>query len=157
MGPDQRGLGWEKTAGGQLNAAFWCHGSAGIARFLLHAAQQGVFQQALSLAERAGMAVAEGTRWAGPSRCHGLSGNIELLLDLHIATGNQQWLQRAYTLARLLEAYTTQQDGMRLWFSSDEPGAITPGFLLGYAGIAATLLRLSMADRPTGSLFPRLL
>lgn len=156
MGPDGEGLGWERIVGGTLNAAFWCHGSAGIARFLLHAAQQEVFPQAIELACRAGKAVAEGTRWAGPSRCHGLAGNIEVLLDLHAVTGNQEWLQSALTFAHLLEAYATEQDGMRLWFSDGAPDTVTPGFLLGYAGIAATLLRLGRAGPLEDSRMPRL-
>jgi tRNA A-37 threonylcarbamoyl transferase component Bud32 len=156
MGSDGEGLGWERAAGGTLNAAFWCHGSAGIARFLLHAARQKVFPQAIELACRAGKAVVEGTRWAGPSRCHGLAGNIELLLDLHQLTGDQAWLQAALTFAHLLEAYAIRQDGIRLWFSAEAPDAITPGFLLGYAGIAATLLRLGAASRSKDSHLPRI-
>ncbi|QBD77475.1 hypothetical protein EPA93_16350 [Ktedonosporobacter rubrisoli] len=156
MGHEQQGVGWERNVGGDLNAAFWCHGSAGIASFLLHAAQQKVLPSAIEIACKAGKAVAEGTRWAGPSRCHGLSGNIELFLDLYKLTGNEEWLQAACTFARILEAYATEEDGMRLWLSDEGPAMISPGFLLGYAGIAATLLRLGSLNKSLEASISRL-
>ncbi|HLZ61371.1 MAG TPA: class IV lanthionine synthetase LanL [Ktedonosporobacter sp.] len=156
VGQDRQGLGWPKIEGGEICPAFWCHGSAGIGRFFLHAAQEQIFPQALDLTYSCARAVAEGTRWAGPSRCHGLAGSIELLLDLYELTGEQPWLHTAYTFAHLLEAFAAEQDGMRLWLS-EEPGIMTPGFLTGYAGITATLLRLSTIESPMKHAFPRIL
>ncbi len=156
VGSNQQGLGWSRLEDEkEVCAPFWCHGSGGIGRFFLHAAQEPLFPRALDIARSCGQAVVEGTRWAGPTRCHGLAGSIELLLDLYEMTGEQQWLHAAYTFARLLEAFATEQDGMRVWFAEGS-GSITPGFLTGYAGVAATLLRLSIIDRPKQIIFPRI-
>ncbi len=154
VGREQQGLGWPELDKGEVCGAFYCHGSSGIARFFLHAAQHQHFPQAMDLARGAAKAVADGTRWATPIRCHGLAGNIELLLDMYEVTREQEWLDTAYIFAHLLEASTEVQDGMRVWLA-ENPEMITPGFLSGYAGIGETLLRLGTIARPIRSQLPR--
>jgi lantibiotic modifying enzyme len=139
---DGSGLDWPSTEGGSLPGPFWCHGAAGIGRFFLHAASLGLVPGAEDCAMRAARAAAFGARWAGPAQCHGLAGNIELLLDVYRATGDRAWLNHAHDLARLLEAFAVERDGLLMW-RSDNPDVITPDLMLGHAGIALCLLRLS--------------
>ncbi|HEY0601599.1 MAG TPA: lanthionine synthetase LanC family protein, partial [Herpetosiphonaceae bacterium] len=64
---DGSGLVWPKAPGGDPAGGSWCHGAAGIGRFLLHLAAHG------DVAERAARMVARGARWCGPTQCHGLA------------------------------------------------------------------------------------
>jgi Lanthionine synthetase C-like protein/Protein kinase domain len=138
------GLGWPRWAGTQLNAPFWCHGATGIGQFFLHAAAVGALNDA-GVAERAARAAARGARWAGPTQCHGLAGNIEFLLDVFHATGNRAHLGEAWSLARLLSAFAVEVDH-QLSYVTGSAGEQSPAYMTGYAGIAACLLRLGAAD-----------
>src|SRR6185436_17574206 len=74
--PDGSGLAWPRGIGDALAESCWYHGAAGIGQFFLHAAELGVIPQAAELAARAARTAARGARWAGPTLCHGLAGNI---------------------------------------------------------------------------------
>jgi hypothetical protein len=139
------GLDWPSVAGGGRLGATWCHGATGVGRFFLHAATTNLLPEAADLAARAARTVALGARWAGPTQCHGLAGNIEFLLDMARGTGDRQWLREASTLARLLEAFAAERDGM-LVFCSESPRVHTPDYMVGYAGVAVTLLRLARPE-----------
>ncbi|HYO50997.1 MAG TPA: lanthionine synthetase LanC family protein [Chloroflexia bacterium] len=139
---DQSGVNWPAIEGGPLRHPFWCHGATGIARFLLHAAQLHLFEGAEDLANRAARMSAWGARQAGPTQCHGLAGNIELLLDFYQVTGHASYLSDAYQLADLLTAFSTIRDGNLAWFS-DAYSVCTPDYMVGYAGVAVCLLRLA--------------
>ena len=143
---DQSGLNWPKIEGGDPTAAFWCHGATGIGRFFLHAAQCDLIPDAEEIAHRAAQTVMLGTRWAGPTQCHGLAGNIEFLLDMYRSIGKASYLQNAYHLARLLETFAVEEKG-RVVFPADTPGTFTPDYMVGYAGIAVCLLRLSTPEQ----------
>lgn len=143
---DQSGLAWPSTEDGQPSAALWCHGATGIGRFFLHAAELGALPAASVLAAGAARAAARGTRWHGPTQCHGLAGSIEFLLDMAQSTGEPVYLDDAYTLARLLEAFVVEQQGNRV-VSSEQPDVFSPDYMVGYAGVAVCLLRLSDPDR----------
>jgi hypothetical protein len=143
---DGGGFSWPIDLDGEPFGPLWCHGAAGIGRFLIHAAQLGVSQECWELARRAAAMVFQGGRWAGPTQCHGLAGNIEFLIDMFQATGEKQYLTQAYDLASILEAFAID-DGGRLSWQSETPGVVTPDYLVGYAGIAVCLLRLSCPHR----------
>jgi lantibiotic modifying enzyme len=132
--------------GGALGGAFWCHGAAGAGRFFAHAAQLGILPEAEQVAARAARAVAGGARWIGPTQCHGLAGNIEFLLDMAQATGDRSYRAEAQSLARLLEAFASDREGGLMW-PSESPLVFTPDYMVGYAGVAACLLRLSAPER----------
>jgi lantibiotic modifying enzyme len=126
--------------------AFWCHGAAGIGKFFLHASELGVIPEAGEIAARAARTVAHAARWAGPMQCHGLASNIEFLLDMFQATGKRAYLSEARSLARLLKAFASEQDGMLVWMSN-VPTTVTPDYMVGYAGVAICLLRLADPSR----------
>ena len=124
---------------------FWCHGATGIGRFFLHAAELEAFPDAWEIAARAARFAARGARWSGATQCHGLAGNIEFLLDMAQATGDRAYLAEARSLARLLDAFAGEQDGL-LVFPSEDPDCFSPDYMVGYAGIAVCLVRLSDPD-----------
>lgn len=144
---DESGLDWPVTEGAQPHGAYWCHGATGIGGFFLHLARVQALPEALAIAERAARTVAHGNRACGPVQCHGLAGNIEFLLDMAQSTGNQQYTAWAFELARVLETFALETDGLLVW-SSESPITITPDYQVGYAGIAMTLLRLGNPQRP---------
>ncbi len=135
------GVNWPADENGRPTMAFWCHGAAGITRFLLHLGRVGAHPEALELARAAARVVARGTRWAGVTQCHGLAGNVECLLDMYQATGEAIHLREAGSMARLLPAFAVERDG-RLQVITDGDRS-NPGFSTGSAGVAACLLRLA--------------
>jgi hypothetical protein len=143
---DGSGLNWPSTEGDESAVAYWCHGAAGIGRFFLHAAALDLLPEAEEIATRALRTVARGARWASPPPCHGLAGSIELLLDAYQATDDPAHLAEARSLARLLDAFALEQDGLLVW-PAESPVRITPDYMVGYAGVAATMLRLAAPDR----------
>jgi lantibiotic modifying enzyme len=142
---DGNGLDWPQVEGGK-GARFWCHGSAGVGRFFLHAARLNALPGAARLARGAARGIAHGARWAGPSQCHGLSGNLEFLLDQFSASGDPADYAEIAPTARLLEAFAGERDGL-LVFPADSPEIFTPDYMVGYAGVAVCLLRLSDPKR----------
>ncbi|HEY0734289.1 MAG TPA: lanthionine synthetase LanC family protein, partial [Herpetosiphonaceae bacterium] len=144
---DGSGLIWPREPGGDPSGGSWCHGAAGIGRFLLHLAAHGdVPERAATMAERAARMVGRGARWSGPTQCHGLAGNIGFLLDVFQATGDCAHLDQAYAQARLLDGFIVEQAG-RLVCQSDLPAIFTPDLMLGYGGVILCLLRLSQPER----------
>ncbi|MBI4492790.1 MAG: hypothetical protein HY690_08375 [Chloroflexi bacterium] len=143
---DGSGLGWPTAEGAQVFRPFWCYGAPGIGAFFLHAAQLGALPEALDYASRAARAAARAGRPGNPTRCHGLAGTIEFLLDVFQATDEPAYLAEARSLVRLLEAFAQEQEGTLRW-SSDAPEVFTPDYMVGYAGVALCLLRLSAPER----------
>jgi tRNA A-37 threonylcarbamoyl transferase component Bud32 len=145
---DGTGLAWPTIPGSAPAMPFWCHGATGIGRFFLHLAQMHAFPGAGQILIQAARSVSLGARWAGPTQCHGLSGNIEFLLDMFQFTGDDAYLADAHQLARLLEAFSRERDGLLVW-SSDSPEVVTPDYMIGYSGVAVCLLRLGAPERLT--------
>ncbi len=102
---DESGLNWPRTEGGPPTAPFWCHGATGIGRFFLHAALCDILPEARDIAARAARTTACCTRWANPTQCHGLAGNIEFLLDMFQATRDLTYLADARSLGKLLTTF----------------------------------------------------
>ncbi len=142
---NESGLSWPREVGGEPHPSYWCHGSTGIGRFFLHCARCNVVSDAGSIAARAAHTVIHTTRWASPTQCHGLAGNCEFLLDMYQTTGDSAYLSDAFLLGGLLETFVQEQHGYTV-FSSDSPTTFTPDYMVGYAGIAMCLLRLSSPE-----------
>lgn len=145
---DGSGAEWPVTEGGQPVGAMWCHGSCGIARFLLHASKFDCLDGAFDLACRAARTVAFGARSLGPTQCHGLAGSIELLFDFHLHSGECHFLEEAYELAQIMEGFAVEREG-RLRWCSDRGDITAPDYMVGYAGVAVCMLRLAQPERPT--------
>jgi tRNA A-37 threonylcarbamoyl transferase component Bud32 len=142
-----RGLNWPTldAPADRPTGAFWCHGAAGIGRFFLNLSAAGVFPDALEIARDAARTVSASSRNVGPTQCHGIAGNIEFMLDMYQMTRNDQFLNDAYCLARILETFSRERNGRLVWLS-DAPRIITPDYMVGYAGVAVCLLRLGSPD-----------
>lgn len=139
---DDSGFTWREMEGGPRAAPTWCRGAAGIGRFYLHAGRLEVVDGALDLALGAARTVARGGRVLDPSHCHGLSGNVEFLLDAAQAPGGAAFHNEAMMLGRLLDTWAFEMDGLLMW-PSDTPGEPTPEYMTGYSGVAVCLLRLA--------------
>lgn len=139
------GLDWPDVEGGGVSAPFWCRGATGIGRFFLNGASHGV-SGAIDIAEAAARSVAGGARWASPTQCHGLAGNIEFLLDLYQATQNPSHYIEAAKLARILDGWSVCRNSLLSW-PSENGATSSPDYMVGYAGVLACLLRLSDPDR----------
>ncbi len=136
------GVGWPSRAGEDIYASFWCHGATGIGRFFLRAAKLKALPRAVGLARRAALSAARGVRWASTTQCHGLPSSIEFLLDMYQWEGDQAYLNEALSLGMILEAFAVEKDGLLVW-PSESPMVFSPDYMVGYAGVAVCLLRLS--------------
>jgi tRNA A-37 threonylcarbamoyl transferase component Bud32 len=139
---DDSGLDWPQFAGEPLGGAHWGHGAAGIGTFFLHAHRLGVVPGASRIASKAARSAAYGARWSGPTFGYGLCGNIEFLLDMYQEEGDDSYLDGALAIGRLLEAFSVEREGFRVW-PAEIPSVFATSYAVGNAGVAACLLRLS--------------
>lgn len=142
---DGTGLDWPGVENGPAGR-LWCHGASGIAILFVHLARLDALPGAWEVARRAARTAGMGARATSPVQCHGLAGQIETLLDV-AAAGDPRSGEDAAQLAVLLAAFAVERDGL-LVFSSESPTIFTPDYMVGYAGVAACLLRLSDPGRP---------
>ena len=143
-------VAWPSVAGERPWAPLWCHGAVGIARFLLHLDRAGdLGPDDRWLLPASGVAAARLGRALGPVACHGLAGSVDLLVDLHRSDGGAGHLAEAWSLADLLEAFHQVGSDGHVRCSSEQPGICSPDLTVGYAGVAATWLRLARPDGPT--------
>lgn len=144
---DAYGVAWGNGVGEAIAPAFWCHGGVGIGQFLLRAGVAGIVPDGIEWAERAAHGMVWGTRWSTPTQCHGLAGNIDFLLNLYLVTNNDKYYREALGFAALLDAFGIEEGGVLAW-SSESPTVFTPDYMVGYAGVVTTLLRLATPEFP---------
>lgn len=134
------------SADSPLYRAHWCHGSSGVATFLVRLWWFTGEETALATARAAARAVLAGRAGAPACMCHGLVGDGELLLDLAAATGEPHYADAAWSVAGQLWAMRVRRDGR--WLVPDESGTgIAVDYALGSSGAAAFLLRLLHGGR----------
>ena len=143
---DGNGVLWPTVSGEPPSPPFWCHGATGIGKFFLHLSQIEGHADAENIARQAARAVSRGARYAGPTQCHGLAGNIEFLLDMFQTTRECEYLKEAQLLGDLLETFAEVRDGNLMW-PSEWPNTFSPDYMVGYAGVGTCLLRLSEPGR----------
>lgn len=144
---DQSGLAWPTTEAQSVpSLPFWCHGATGVGRFFLHASRHAWLPGAMDMAVRAAQSVIHLGKFSGPTLCHGLAGNCEFLLDMYQETKQPLYLAEAWVFGELLEAFAVEQEG-HLVFHGDQIDVFSPDYMVGYAGIALTFLRLSNPER----------
>lgn len=121
----------------------WSHGAAGIGLTLLSAHRVLGDAQYLDLARQA----AEATFGYGDFRnnytqCTGLSGSGELLLEMHRATGEPLWHDRALDFALQSLRYRETPPEGDAW-PTDAPGLYSADFDYGASGLGHFLLRVT--------------
>jgi lantibiotic modifying enzyme len=147
---EKGGLNWPDTLGGfekgEERKCQWCYGASGDGLFLTKAFAVLGDLELGRLARAAGEATyGFGDVRRNPCLCHGLAGNASLFLDLHAATGEAVWLERAAEFARLVMGYRETTPEGDVW-QSDDPGCHSPDFLYGVSGTGHFLLRLWRPD-----------
>ena len=143
---DAECFAWPILEAGSIYPPFWCHGAVGIGRVFLKAARLGAFEGATAIALGAANSAGRSARWAGPTLCHGLAGNIEFILDTYAQTRRPYLLRLACELAELLDAFSVDVKHGRGWISEGS-GVVTPDYMVGYAGVAVALLRFAHPKR----------
>ncbi len=131
---------------------YWCHGAAGIAIALLHAARLDEEQRPRwraaaddALAATDHFLTTRTVRAAG--QCHGVAGLIEAFIEAGLVTGERRHLDRARELARVHLLPRGKRDGHdRLVFPAETPPPGV-GVGLGQAGVGLALLRLAVPER----------
>ena len=131
----------------------WCHGPTGTVQlFALLARDDERWQPAvngcLDAIRQSGLPQRRYPGfWDNIGQCCGTAGVGELALDRFQATGDEEWLSWADTLAEDVLNRTVDRDSGYAWqnteHTADPPElAAEPGYMQGAAGIAAFLLRL---------------
>jgi len=158
---DERGLVFHHAPGGEdLFYLGWCHGPAGTARVyhkLCKATGDGRWLEAALRQARAVMASGIPGKqtpgfWNNVGVCCGSAGVASFFLDLHRATGEEDYLRFARRLtADLLARGTRDESGLR-WVQAEhrvrpELLAAQTGFMQGAAGIGWWLLHLDAFER----------
>jgi lantibiotic modifying enzyme len=149
---DRSGLDWpadESDAGAEPGAPvgrigpFWCHGAAGIARFMFHAAAIDSNPEVLELARRAALTAGRGARWSALCQCHGVFGNIECLVDAYQATGERRFIREARPMLDFVINCAIEPSPGALVWPFDSPTNYTPDLMVGFSGAASCLLRVA--------------
>ena len=136
---------WPDVEGGALSHGLWCHGAAGIARFLSRLSAYVDASSVALLRDHAAVATAACGRWTGPTLCHGLAGKLMVLRGLEGDRAGARWSQEAHHVGQLLAGHARGM-GETVSFADDSGGVAPPALLTGSAGIALALLNLSGAD-----------
>jgi len=139
----RKGLVWTRSETNRMIQNHWCHGSAGIAHAYLALYRHKGEARILSVAEAAGEATwdAVQTNDEEPTcHCHGISGAIDLFLELDNHCAEKLWRRRAFALANRLKQCVKKdaKEG-----AANALGGKGTGLGLGTAGIVRQLLRLS--------------
>jgi serine/threonine protein kinase len=140
---DGSGLTWSVVPDGSGgDGSYWCHGSAGIARFLVRAYDLSNDLAYLRAAEQAGRMLAIGATWYGTTQCHGLAGNADVLVDIWRRAAGPH-LDAARALGQNLAIFRTK-DG----WPSESPNVFSADLMVGQAGVGAAFLRLGNPQLP---------
>jgi lantibiotic modifying enzyme len=143
--PDNLGCRWVLALGDTEQWFFWCHGVAGIGLFFLKAWMLTNRPHYRDMAIAAARTIADGGRRGGTTLCHGLAGNGDFLIEAYRVLGDARWLKAASVFSDLLELYSISVEGGIAW-PGDQPGNITPDYMVGYAGVGAFMLRMAAPD-----------
>jgi serine/threonine protein kinase len=141
---DGSGLTWRASQAPESPyMTAWCHGAPGIARFLLLAHEVTSDSAHLEAALRAGSTVARGAPWSGTTQCHGLAGNVDVLMDVFLYSDDQHYLRAANELGDNLRVYETPAG-----WPSDELSTGCLDLMVGEAGVGMAFLRLANPRLP---------
>ncbi|WP_338778477.1 type 2 lanthipeptide synthetase LanM family protein [Metabacillus sp. FJAT-52054] len=128
---------------------FWCHGAAGIglARAKMAVLAARTDEELIRDAERAlEKVVKDGFEEdSNHSLCHGIFGNLDILLEAAGILGDQELLESARRLGDR-HLFTLSEEGFRYGLN---PSGGLMGFMLGFSGIGYSLLRLQNPVYPS--------
>lgn len=141
------GVNWHNYLRDGVLLDRWCHGASGVGIFWNHLAQTTESATAFEMVQQAAYTVAYGSTYLSPCYCHGLVGSIELLLDVHQATGDHTPLVQAWRLWHLLDQFRIEGSHGVMWLNHHLK-ANDPGLMVGYGGVVLSLLRLLEPARP---------
>ena len=137
---------WPEESGSLLTKVFWCHGTAGVLRFLtnLSAADPHCREELMPTILSSADTVAKCSLWSNPTQCHGLAGNLESLLDVCRVTGDRRWRDIAGHFVRaslgLKSMNFRYHRAEELWVS-ESPRVTSPDLMVGYVGTACAVSR----------------
>ncbi|MET7637196.1 class IV lanthionine synthetase LanL [Streptomyces sp. NPDC005438] len=133
--------GGDRAADGAAQAVHWCDGASGIGTFLVRLWRTTGHAPYRELAELAARAVRR-TAWrSAPVACHGLTGQMDFLLDMAAALGEDHYRRSAGELAAHAHSRAVLRDGL-LVLPDETLGAVTACYGTGLAGALTSLVRL---------------
>jgi hypothetical protein len=142
---DGSGAVWPDERDSSERSIYWCHGTAGIGKFYLSAYEATQNAEYLDMARRCAETVAAGSKWIGPTFCHGISGNGSFLLDMAPYRANSRSRGSAIAFAANLARYRSPHSNPHR-YSSERGDIFTPDLMIGESGVGLFLLRLVVQD-----------
>ncbi len=130
--------------------SWWCHGGPGIALSLLsyfNVSQDARYAASARAALRAHPFEA---RQPNLSQCHGLAGIGEIYLDAYNFLREDEWLERALAIARLLINLAKRDREGASWLV-ENPYVPTPDLMIGCSGVIHFLARLGYRKASFGA------
>jgi hypothetical protein len=133
---------------------WWCHGGPGIALAFLRMFEVTGDPRYAEIARSALETHPLDLRHSNLSQCHGLAGLGEIYLQAWRILGDERWLARATRVGDILLRLRRESARGGLTWLVEDPFKATGDLMVGCAGIAHFLLRLSIPA--TGLSFPLL-
>lgn len=130
--------------------SWWCHGGPGIALAFLAYFRISRDARYAASARAALRAHPFEARQPNLSQCHGLAGIGEIYLDAYNVLGEDEWLDRAFNIGRLLINLAKRGDEGATWLV-ENPYVPTPDLMIGCSGVIHFLARLGLHQTSFGS------
>jgi serine/threonine protein kinase len=138
-------LAWPTKLGEREIWRWWCHGAPGVALTFLKLFETTGIARYAAIATAALQAHPPDIRYSNLSQCHGLSGLGEIYLEAARVLGDDIWLDRAARVGEVLLELAREDSAGVAWLVED-PFRATADLMIGCAGVAHFLLRLSHED-----------
>jgi len=135
-------INWPDEQDQNISNNFWCNGTAGIAQFFLEAYKITKNEAYETILFKSVNTVTRCSSFLNPTMCHGLSGNINFLINYYQFTHDQTIKMEIFRLSEVLKMAGKTINNYLL-FHSESPFIITPDFWVGCSGTAYIFLRLS--------------
>ncbi len=148
-------LRWTVSSKRTEEWGWWCHGGPGIALAFLHMYCHTGIDEFASIAKRALRCHAKIVLHNNLSQCHGLSGLGEIYLDAFRILDDEEWLERAQSVAHTIITLGRSGRSGGLTWTVEDPTVFTADMMVGSGGILHFLLRVHLRGSCLG--FPLLL
>jgi serine/threonine protein kinase len=135
-------INWPDEQDQNISNNFWCNGTAGIAQFFLETYKITKNVEYEKILLKSVNTVTKCSSFLNPTMCHGLSGNINFLINYYQFSHDQTIKMEIFRLSEVLKMAGKKVNN-DLLFHSESPFIVTPDFWVGFSGTAYIFLRLS--------------
>ncbi|SIR51741.1 lanthionine synthetase LanC family protein [Fluoribacter gormanii] len=129
---------------------WWCHGGPGIALTFLRLYELTGETEYADLVRKTLKIHPANLRYPNLSQCHGLSGLGDIYLEAFRVLGDEEWLERAVSIAKFLFAMRQKTETGAYYWLTEDPHIATADLMVGSCGILHFFLRLLHQGKQIG-------